>query len=70
MKIKTFNDIQKKCKYSLETSEGILCNAYWKSKRDDGKGWAHFPKCNEMDCPIMNPDLLTEGGAKLKGVNC
>lgn len=51
----------KKCPYSIELPKnGICCNVYSNSNRPDGKFWAHWPKCSEKNCPLINPDLLEE----------
>ena len=58
---------EKHCKYCTYISEmykgECVCTAYSKSKRLDGKWWAHFPKCNGRNCPLKHPALLD--GAKL-----
>lgn len=38
--------------------EMTLCGAYSKSKRPDGRWWAHFPECSEAKCPLIHPELL------------
>ncbi len=49
----------KNCKYNLNIPNvGMCCKAYYESTRQDGKGWMHFPSCNESDCPLMHPELL------------
>lgn len=49
----------KDCKYNiLIPNAGICCQAYYKSIRPDGKGWMHFPACDEQNCPLMHPELL------------
>lgn len=53
-----------RCEYSFEISNiGICCGAYGESKRPDGRHWAHYPFCEENDCPLIHPDLLE--GAEL-----
>ena len=58
---------EKHCKYCTFISEvykgECVCGAYSKSKRPDGKWWAHFPQCNGANCPLKHPELLD--GAKL-----
>lgn len=55
----------KKCKYNMFIPfEGICCKAYYESIRPDGKGWMHFPLCDEPNCPLDHPELLE--GAKLE----
>ena len=52
------------CSYELDIPEvGICCKAYYNSKRIDGKLWCHFPKCDEVNCPLKHPELLE--GARL-----
>lgn len=47
------------CKYNLPIpNTGIHCKAYYESIRPDGKGWMHFPTCNESNCPLIHPELL------------
>ena len=41
------------------------CMAYSKAKRNDGKYWAYFPKCESQTCPYLHPELITKE-AKLK----
>lgn len=41
-----------------------ICNAYYKSKRKDGYVWAHFPLCNDANCPLTHKELLC--GASLE----
>lgn len=48
------------CKYQL----GTLCKAYAESKRHDDLCWAHYPECNNENCPLKHPELLE--GAVLK----
>ena len=43
----------------------VCCKAYFDSKRADGKLWCHFPKCFDINCPLLHPELLE--GAKLEG---
>jgi hypothetical protein len=53
------------CEYHLEIpTVGLCCNAYYKSKRNDGKEWMHFPFCNKENCPLEHPELLE--GATLR----
>lgn len=48
-----------KCKYEMFVPDvGICCNAYFKSVREDGKGWTHFPICTEKNCPLIHSELL------------
>jgi len=52
------------CEYSFEIPKiGICCGAYGESKRPDGRHWAHYPFCEEKDCPLIHPELLD--GAEL-----
>jgi len=46
------------CKYTLYHPNGHLCGAYNKSKRKDGKLWAHYPECKLENCPLRHPELL------------
>ena len=47
------------CKYQLDIPKiGECCEAYYKSKRNDGKEWMHFPFCSEENCPLKHPELL------------
>lgn len=47
------------CKYHLTIpTVGLCCEAYYKSKRNDGKEWMHFPFCAEENCPLKHPELL------------
>jgi hypothetical protein len=49
----------KGCRYSLEIpTVGLCCEAYYLSKRKDGKEWMHFPFCSEENCPLKHPELL------------
>ena len=49
----------KGCLYSLEIPKiGLCCEAYYKSKRNDGKEWMHFPYCKKENCPLEYPELL------------
>ena len=34
------------------------CTEYSKSKRPDGKHWAHYPKCSTESCPLVHTELL------------
>ena len=53
------------CPYEFDIPHaGICCKAYYSSKRVDGKLWCHFPKCAEINCPLLYPELLE--GAKLE----
>ena len=53
------------CLYELDIpGVGICCTAYCNSKRADGKLWWHFPKCAEINCPLLHSELLE--GAKLE----
>ena len=53
------------CSYELYIPDvGICCRAYYESKRPDGKLWCHFPKCAEINCPLLHAELLE--GAKLE----
>ena len=50
---------QKHCKYNFFIPTiGMCCEAYARSTREDGKYWAHFPLCSNIDCPLMHPELL------------
>ena len=52
-------DETENCKYHLEIpAVGLCCEAYYKSKRNDGKEWMHFPHCNEENCPLKHSELL------------
>jgi hypothetical protein len=54
-----------KGKYRIKIPKvGICCNAYFESKRIDGKYWTHYPLCDVENCPILFPKLLE--GAKFK----
>ena len=47
------------CKYQMTIPAiGIHCKAYYESIRPDGRGWMHFPACNETNCPLIHPELL------------
>lgn len=47
------------CKYNiLLPSIGACCTAYYKSRREDGKEWLHFPVCTEVNCPLNYSELL------------
>lgn len=47
------------CKYQIDLlTAGICCKAYLESIRPDGRGWMHFPDCNESNCPLIHPELL------------
>ena len=47
------------CPYKIKLPvSGVWCNAYSKSKRLDGRWWAHWPKCSNENCPIEYPELL------------
>lgn len=47
------------CKYHIEIpTVGLCCEAYYKSKRNDGKEWMHFPFCTEENCPLKHSELL------------
>lgn len=48
------------CKYKMIVTESnrIYCGAYSVSKRSDKKIWAHYPICDEENCPIINASLL------------
>ena len=47
------------CKYHLAIpTVGLCCEAYYKSKRNDGREWMHFPFCEDQNCPLKHPDLL------------
>ena len=61
------------CKYKLVIPsdvieltgyKGPLCKAYSKSKRPDGRHWAHYPECKMENCPLQHPELLN--GATLE----
>ena len=53
------------CKYHLKIpTVGLCCEAYYKSKRSDGREWMHFPFCEDKNCPLKHPDLLN--GATLE----
>ena len=53
------------CEYHLEIpTVGLCCDAYYNSKRKDGRTWMHFPFCSEESCPLKHPELLK--GATLK----
>lgn len=57
--------LETSCKYNLEIPNvGLCCEAYYKSKRNDGLEWMHFPFCSEKNCPLKHPELLQ--GATLK----
>lgn len=46
-------------KYKLRIpGVGVCCEAYYKSKRNDGLEWMHFPFCSEENCPLKHPELL------------
>ena len=47
------------CVYSIILPNvGVCCAVYSNSKRPDGKWWAHWPKCAEVNCPLKHPKLL------------
>lgn len=47
------------CEHQMEIpTVGWCCEAYYKSKRNDGKEWMHFPLCSEENCPLKHPELL------------
>lgn len=51
-------------KYNLP-GVGKCCHKYYETEREDGKIWTHFPLCEEENCPIIHPELLS--AAKKKG---
>lgn len=54
----------KNCKYEMDlrkckqSTPNILCGAYSESKRSDGLFWAHYPKCENKNCPLVHKELL------------
>ena len=54
------------CLYKLPFPDGTIhCDAYYSSECGGKKHWwAHFPVCNDKNCPIKHPELLQ--GAKLE----
>lgn len=48
------------CKYQLNfpSDRSTHCMAYSWSKRPDGLHWAHYPCCEDSNCPIQHPELL------------
>jgi hypothetical protein len=48
------------CKFELNipNRKTKLCGAYSKSKRNDGKYWAHYPVCDNNNCPLKYEELL------------
>ena len=57
--------VKGRCKYRtfFELDKTYYCSAYSKSKRKDGKYWAHYPECKSKNCPLVFPELLE--GAEL-----
>jgi len=37
------------------------CMAYSQSKRSDDLHWAHYPYCEDRNCPLKHPELLRDG---------
>ncbi len=54
----------KNCEYKMDlrickrSTPHILCGAYAESKRPDGLFWAHYPECNNKNCPLKHKELL------------
>ena len=51
-------------KYNLP-SVGKCFHKYYETEREDGKIWTHFPLCEDENCPVVHPKLLS--AAKKKG---
>ena len=59
--------MERTCRYQKffpHDNNKMHCFAYCKSKRKDGLYWAHYPYCEDKNCPLAHPELLE--GAKLK----
>lgn len=49
------------CNYLMPNLNGNkICGAYNKSKRKDGRTWAHYPECQSENCPLQHPELLED----------
>ena len=54
------------CKYqmffssNLSPNDKILCGAYSKTRLSNGKIWAHYPVCENKNCPLLHPELLED----------
>lgn len=48
------------CKYqmSIPSNDEILCCIYSKYRLPNGKIWAHYPVCENKNCPLLHPELL------------
>ena len=48
------------CKHKLcnPLENKFLCGAYSKTRLPNGKIWAHYPVCENKNCPLLHPELL------------
>lgn len=48
------------CKHQMPipSNDEILCGIYSKYKLPNGKIWAHYPVCEDKNCPLLHPELL------------
>lgn len=53
--------IDSNCNHLMLNPNGNkICGAYSKSKRKDGRAWAHYPNCATENCPLQHPELLED----------
>ena len=47
------------CEHHIEIpGHGVCCDYYSHTVDEHGRGYAHWPTCECLNCPIKNPDLL------------
>lgn len=57
------------CKYKYDLLGAGKCyHKYYETEREDRKIWAHFPLCEEKNCPIIHPELLSAAKKKVDKV--
>lgn len=50
------------CKHqmSISSNDEILCGIYSEHRLPNGKIWAHYPVCENKNCPLLHPELLED----------
>lgn len=38
----------------------LLCSVYSKHRLPNGNIWAHYPVCEDKNCPLLHPGLLED----------